>query len=228
MSLRSRQGVLPTAIKSHLFERLGDVAVLTLLAETAVVRIITAVTGAAGLVQLDFARHGLAMTALAMDLGVGAVELVIGILIVVEAPHLPAVRIVAIGAFAAKGLLMHVVLFVAGIAGVGIHLVAAGQMAFLAGYRRVETDEGKAGHVMVEDHPFVPFLLVVAAGALLAFLALMNIVILMAGKTGITTLFLVQVATMAPESGIGKVVVRISSSVRFLPHRLTKYRSPGD
>ena len=181
MSLRSRQGVLPTAIKSHLFERLGDVAVLTLLAETAVVRIITAVTGAAGLVQLDFARHGLAMTALAMDLGVGAVELVIGILIVIEAPHPPAVRVVASGAFAAKGLLMHVVLFVAGIAGVGIHLVAAGQMAFLAGYRRVETDEGKAGYVMIKYHPRIPLPLVMAAFATLAFLAFVHVIVFVAG-----------------------------------------------
>jgi len=101
-------------------------AAITLLAETAVVRIITAVTGAAGLVQLDLARHGLAMAALAMDLGMSAVELVIGILIVIEAPHPPAVRIVAGGAFAAEGSLMLVVFLVAGIAGVGIHLVAAG------------------------------------------------------------------------------------------------------
>jgi len=201
LSLRSRQGVLPTAIKSHLFERLGDVAVLTLLAETAVVRIITAVTGAAGLVQLDFARHGLAMTALAMDLGVGAVELVIGILIVIEAPHPPAVRVVASGAFAAKGLLMHVVLFVAGIAGVGIHLVAAGQMAFLAGHRRVEADEGKAGYVMIKYHPLIPLPLVMAAFATLAFLAFVHVIVFVAGEAGGAIFFLLGFTAVADLAG---------------------------
>ena len=197
MSLRSRQGVLPTAIKSHLFERLGDVAVLTLLAETAVVRIITAVTGAAGLVQLDFARHGLAMTALAMDLGVGAVELVIGILIVIEAPYPPTVRIVACGAFAAEGSLMHIVLLVTGIAGVGIYFVATGQMALLTGYRSMETDKRKTGQIMIEDHALVPFLFIMATCTTFTFFTLMDVICLMTGEASITFLFLVQIAPMA-------------------------------
>jgi len=171
------------------------------LAETTVVGIITAVTGAAGLVQLDLARHGLAMAALAMDLGVGAVELVIGILIVIEAPHPPAVRIVASGAFAAKGLFMHVVFFVAGIAGVGIHLVVAGQMAFLAGYRRVEADEGKAGYVMIKYHSLIPLLLVMAAFATLAFLAFVHVIVLVAGEAVGTIFFLLGFAAVAGLAG---------------------------
>ena len=66
------------------------------------------------------------MAALAVDLGVRTVELVIGILIVIEAPNPPAVRVVASGAFAAEGLLMHVIFFMTGIAGIGIHLIASG------------------------------------------------------------------------------------------------------
>ena len=77
-------------------------------------------TGAAGLVQLDLARYGLTMAALAMDLGVGAVELIIGILVVIEAPYPPAVRVVAGGAFTAEGLLMCVVFLMTGITGEGI------------------------------------------------------------------------------------------------------------
>ena len=140
-----RHGVLPSIIKSHLFERLGYMAAITLLAKTAVMRIITAVTGTTGLIQLDLARYGLAMAALTMYLAVGTVELEIGILIVIEAPYPPTIRIVAGGAFAAEGSLMHVVLLVAGIAGVGIYFVATGQMALLAGHRSMETDQRKAG-----------------------------------------------------------------------------------
>lgn len=91
-------------------------AAIALLAKTAVVGIITAVTGTAGLVQLDLSRYGLAMAALTMYLGVGTIELEIGILIVIEAPYPPAVRIVAGCAFAAESAFMHVVFLVAGIA----------------------------------------------------------------------------------------------------------------
>jgi len=98
-------------------------------------------------------------------------------------------------------------------------------MALLAGHRRVQTDEGKAGYVMVEYHAFVPFLLIVAAGTLFALLALVNIVILMAGKTSITLLFFVHVAAMAVLAGdvlvrtlqwkFGVLVVGESSTTPF-------------
>ena len=74
-------------------------------------------------------------------------------------------------------------------------------MALLAGYRRMKTDEGEVGQVMVEHYVLVPFLLIVAAGTLFALLTLVNVVILMAGKTGVTSLFLVQVAAMAVLTG---------------------------
>ena len=66
------------------------------------------------------------MATLTMDLGVGAVEFIIGILIVIEAPYSPAVRIVAGGAFGTEGSLMLVVFLMTGIACVRIHLVGAG------------------------------------------------------------------------------------------------------
>ena len=74
-------------------------------------------------------------------------------------------------------------------------------MALLAGHSRVQTDKWKAGYVMVEYHAFVPFLLIVAAGALFTLLALVNIVILMAGKTGCAIPLLVGIAAMAVLAG---------------------------
>ena len=74
-------------------------------------------------------------------------------------------------------------------------------MTFFARYGGMQADEREAGHVMIEDHAFVPYLFVVATGALFAFLAFVHVVVLVAGKTGITTLFLVQVATMAILAG---------------------------
>ena len=70
-------------------------------------------------------------------------------------------------------------------------------MALLTGYSRVQSDEGEVGHIMVEHYVIIPFALVMAAGTLLAFLAFMYVVILMAGKTGVTPFFLIQVAAMA-------------------------------
>ena len=74
-------------------------------------------------------------------------------------------------------------------------------MALLARHRRVESDEGKAGYVMVKYHALTPFLLIVAAGTLFAFLALVYIVILMAGKTGCAIPLLVGIAAMAVLAG---------------------------
>ena len=131
------------------------------------------------------------MAALTMDLGMGTVEFVIGIFIVIEEPHPPTIRIVADSTFAAEGTLMHVIFLMACIACVGIHLVVAGKMTLFAGHRRVKTDEGKVGNVMVENHVFIPFLFVVAAGTLFTLFALVNVIILMAGKTGVSPLFFV-------------------------------------
>ena len=172
-------------------------AAITLLAKTAVMRIITAVTGTAGLIQFDFARYGLAMAALTMYLGVGTVELEIGILIVIEAPYPPTVRIVAGGAFAAEGSLMHIVFLVAGIAGVGIHLVATGQMALLTGYRSMETDKRKTGQIMIEDYALIPFLFIMATCTTFTFFTLMDVICLMTGEASIAFLFLVQITPMA-------------------------------
>ena len=65
----------------------------------------------------------------------------------------------------------------------------------------MQADEREMRHVMVEDDALVPFLLIVAARALLAFLALVDVVIFMAGKTGVTSLLLVQIAAMAVLAG---------------------------
>ena len=74
-------------------------------------------------------------------------------------------------------------------------------MAFLARHGGMQTDERETRHVMVEDDALVPFLLIVTARALLSFLALVDVIIFMAGKTGIASLLLVQITAMAVLAG---------------------------
>ena len=125
-------------------------AAFTLQSETAVVHVIALMTGAAGLGQANLVLGRFAMTGVTEDLFMGAVEFVIGLGIVVEAPHAPAVGVVAQCATVPQGALVDVVLFMAGVAGEGGQLVAGVQVAFLAGYRGVQADEREARHVVVE------------------------------------------------------------------------------
>ena len=74
-------------------------------------------------------------------------------------------------------------------------------MALLAGYRPVQADEGEAGQVMIEDDALIPLLLVMAACTTLAFLALMNVVVFVAGEAAGAFLFLNGVAAMAVLAG---------------------------
>lgn len=99
--------------------------------------VVSSVTGATGLGQVDLAADRLVMAVLAVQLGMGAVEFVIGLGVVIEFPHPPPVGGMAGAAIAAQGALMIIVLFVAGIAVHGIDLVAGTEMTFLAGHRRM-------------------------------------------------------------------------------------------
>ncbi|MDX8411613.1 MAG: hypothetical protein R8K46_07085 [Mariprofundaceae bacterium] len=82
-------------VKFDLFEGFGDVAAITLLAKSAVVDVILLMAGATDRrgFQPFLCWPGVAIKA--VDLFMFAVQFEIGLLIVVEAPMLPAVRIVA-------------------------------------------------------------------------------------------------------------------------------------
>ena len=131
----------------------------------------------------------------------GAVEFVVGLGVVIEFPDAPAIGVVAGAAMDAERELVNIVTLVARIAIQRFHLVAGVQMAFFARYGGMQSDERKTRHVMIKNHAFVPFLLVMAARTFLAFLAFVYVIAFMAGKTGIAPLFLVQVAAMTILAG---------------------------
>lgn len=114
---------------------------------------------------MDLAGYGFVMAGLAIELAVLALELVVGLGVMIEFPYTPAIGVMAGGTTLAERVLVNVVLLVAGVTVEGIHLVAGVQVAFLARHRCVQADERKASHVMIEDHPLIPSLFIVAAVA---------------------------------------------------------------
>jgi hypothetical protein len=100
------------------------------------VHVVTLVAGAAVLRQLDLVG-GLHVTALAVELGVRALEHELGGLAVIELPELPAVRVVTGGAFLAEVALVDVVDLVAGDALARGVAEGAVRVALLAGDRGV-------------------------------------------------------------------------------------------
>lgn len=80
----------------------------------------------------------------------------IRLLVVIELPIPPAVRVVAIGAFRAQSAFVFVVFLVAVVAGLWRVLVARRQMALFARCRRVQSDERKSRQPMIEAHLAAP------------------------------------------------------------------------
>src|SRR5262245_2609711 len=111
---------------------------------------------------------------------VGAGQGVGGLFVVVEPPARPAVGIVAGRAIGAEAAGVVEVLVTAG-AGAGGILEGGGAMAGLAGDGGVQTDEGKARQVMVKGHRLTPARLLVTGLAGGPELALVGIVLAVAG-----------------------------------------------
>jgi len=113
----------------------------------------------------------------------GAGELVIRLGVVIEAPQVPAIGIVALLAMRPQRAFMDIIRLVATIACQCGPFVGRVKMAFFARGGRMQADEWKTGQAMIEDHLFSPTPLIMATRAFFTFLAVMYIIRLVAGKT---------------------------------------------
>lgn len=117
------------------------------------------------------------------DFLMGASELVIRLGVVIEAPQVPAIGVVALFAMRSQGSFMDIICLVATIACQGGPFVGRVKMALFARGGRMQSDEWKAGQAMVEDHLLPPASLIMATRAFFTFLAVMHVIRLMTGKT---------------------------------------------
>ncbi len=113
----------------------------------------------------------------------GAIQAIVGLTVVVEAPEDPAIRVVTQVAFRAQTAFVVVFGLMAADTLQGRIFVFLRQVAFFAGGRRMQSDEGEARKIMVEEDFGAPARHIVTVLALLPLLALMYIVLLMASKT---------------------------------------------
>jgi len=103
-----------------------------------------------------------------------------GLAIVVEAPAVPAVRIVAAGAIRTETPHVEIVPRVTAVALENRVVEAARGVALLAGHGRVKPEQGEARHVVLEEHLLGPTPLAVAAVAGLSELAPVHVVVAVA------------------------------------------------
>lgn len=133
----------------------------------------------------------------AAQIPVAAVERKTGLLSVVEIPDRPAVRVVALVAGFAKHRCVSVVITMAADAIPWCVLECGRDMAFLAGGRGVETEQGEVRHIVIEYDVLAPSSGIVATCALLAFLSLVYIIVAVTVDAVTRQFFTGQVAAMA-------------------------------
>jgi len=136
-----------------------------------------------------------------MQLTVCAQQLEVRLLVVVEHPHSPAVGVVAGMASGSQRPFVLIVVAVTADAVAGGVLERRRCMALFTGHGRVQADQRKACHTVVEHDAVAPAGSLMAAFALFAFLPMMDIVNLVAADALDSQLFLVEIATMAGAAG---------------------------
>jgi hypothetical protein len=137
----------------------------------------------------------------AMELTVCAQQLEVGLLVVVEHPHSPAVGVVAGMACGSQRPFVLIVVAVTADAVPGGVLECRRCVALLTGYGRVQANQRKACHTVVEDDALAPSGSLMAAFTLFAFLPIMDIVNLVAADALDSQLFLGEIATVAGTAG---------------------------
>jgi hypothetical protein len=141
------------------------VASVALFAELSAVVIIPLVTD---VTPARCARHlfdSLCVAAIAMQCLVGPVYLEFTLGIVIEAPDLPTVGVVALGTGFTQALLVYVIAFMAFVAG-GFDCPEIGvRVTSFARGNGMQADKGERCNVMVKDDLLVPTLFVVATAA---------------------------------------------------------------
>lgn len=109
---------------------------------------------------------------------------VVRLRVMVEAPESPTVRVVTFAAFRAEASGVCIVGPVTRYAVQSRVLVGGIEMAFLARRRGVQTDQRKAGQVVIEEDFSAPSIFIVALRAFPAFLPFVHVVAVVAGDTG--------------------------------------------
>ncbi len=165
-------------------------ATLASRSERSTVNVVLPVATEARRGQVDLPLHDFPVAGAAIQPEMGAIESIIGLTVVVEAPEGPAIRVVTQLAIGTQTAFVNVLGLMAADAFQDRVSVFPRQMAFFARGRRMQSDERETRKIMVEEDFGAPARLVVTAFALLAFLALVNIVLLMASKTGLSQLLL--------------------------------------
>lgn len=146
--------------------------------------IIAAVASAAGMGQADRVAHRFAMTGLAAESFMGAIQGVIGLRRVIETPEGPAVRVVTQPAFRSEPLFVGITFFVTLGTFERGSLEGGGEMAFFAGHDRMLADKRELRQIMVKEYFFGPAAGIVTAFALVAQASLVNVVALVAPVAG--------------------------------------------
>ena len=119
-----------------------------------------------------------------MALFMGAIQFKVSLLIMIKAPDLPVILVMAQATIGTQTLLVHIVLVMAAITfELGI-LIRFGDMAILTRSEGMQAQERKAGYVMIKCQFFLPSALVMTDITLLAFLPLMDIIRLVAANAG--------------------------------------------
>ena len=129
------------------------------------------------------------------------IKLEVGILVMVEAPQIPAVGVMTLGAIRSQPGLVYVVIHMAlqALLAGGFELLR--QMTIITGDNGMQAGERKATHVMVKTQFRCPARGAVTAGAVLVCLPLVHIVQLVAGNTLSRRFLFIQLTFVTADTG---------------------------
>lgn len=155
-------------------------APLTHLPEPAIMNVVGSVTVDTIICQLHFFPNRIFVTGGTCQPRMSSVQLIVGLLIMIKLPKIPAIGVVAGGTICSKGLFVAVIFLMAGNTGGFAILILRADVTFITGGNGMEAIEGEQGKVMVKYHLFRPFFFSVTGLALFAQLSLMHIIRAMA------------------------------------------------
>ena len=176
-------------------------APLAALAKASAMHVVAQMTGIARRGHGDILTHRFAVAGFASKALVAVFEDKVRLLVVVEPPERPAVRVMAVAAFRSELALVPVGLLVTADAVERCPLVGGGKVALLALDDSVQTDEWEARQIVIEKYLIRPPADIVAALALGAQPILVNVVSLMTGLAGRTQFLLVHGTLVAGFTG---------------------------
>lgn len=186
----SRQVV--SALLQSFAKRCRDMAFFAGPSEGAPVSVITTMAAVTGRWRRHFLLCGRLMTGAALQPFMCSCQCKLRLLVVVEAPECPTIGVVTGGTLGAQRAAVMFV-FVARGTRCGRILECLRAMAFLAGHRGVQSDQGKSRQIVIERNLLQPLRFVVTTLTARAELAFVRIVGLVAGNAGYRELVLIEV-----------------------------------